>query len=129
MLLEAIATDTGLAAISLPLVEDANNLWRSDWSVLLPMLLDKTVPVSQRARCFHESMALALLEQAKQIRKQYGDFCVGLCGGVFQNCLLTEQIIGLLQSEGFRYTIPRQVPVNDAGLCYGQVIEAMAPAI
>jgi hydrogenase maturation protein HypF len=128
MLLESTAADGIAEAISLPLQQDGNNVWRSDWSVLLPMLLDKTMPVSQRARCFHDSMALALLEQAKQTREQHGDFCVGLCGGVFQNRLLTEQVIELLQAAGFRYTIPQQVPVNDAGLCYGQVIESMAPA-
>lgn len=129
MQLESIASKitTKTMAIELALQQDANKLWRSDWSELLSMLLDTQLSISERAYCFHESMALALLSQAKKIRQQHGDFCIGLCGGVFQNKLLTERVTQLLDESGFRYTIPLNVPVNDAGLCYGQVIEAMMP--
>lgn len=129
MLLEAMARQATAEAIAMPLSLDADNTWRSDWSVLLPMLLDDGLSKAQRAACFHESLAVALLAQAKQIREHYGDFCVGLSGGVFQNKYLSERVAALLTDAGFRYAIPTRVPLNDAGLCYGQVIEAMAPAV
>jgi hydrogenase maturation protein HypF len=59
-----------------------------------------------------------------QIREERGDFAVGVCGGVFQNRLLTERAFALLQQHGFRCFFPEQVPVNDGGLCYGQIVEA-----
>jgi hydrogenase maturation protein HypF len=129
MQLEALAMQTTAEAIAMPLKLDGDNIWRSDWSVLLPMLLDDELTKEQRAACFHESLAVALLEHAKQVREHYGDFCVGLSGGVFQNKYLTERLAELLTGAGFRYAIPVQVPMNDAGLCYGQVIEAMAPVV
>jgi hydrogenase maturation protein HypF len=125
MLLEAIADRAQANAINLPLSQDAQGIWRSDWSVLLPMLLDNKLSREARATCFHESMTQALVMQARLIREQHGDFCVGLCGGVFQNKLLSERVAELLKASGFRYAMPEQVPVNDAGLCYGQVVEAM----
>jgi hydrogenase maturation protein HypF len=48
---------------------------------------------------------------------------VGLTGGVFQNRLLAEQAIALLTAVGFRVHLPEQVPVNDAGIALGQIME------
>ena len=58
------------------------------------------------------------------MREQQGDFSVGLSGGVFQNKKLTERAIMLLQQHGFRVFTTAQVPCNDAGISYGQIIEA-----
>ena len=87
------------------------------------MLLDQTKSPADRARCFHETMALSILQQAQRLRDHHGEFAVGFAGGVFQNRLLTERAIDLLQHQGFRCYLPEQVPVNDAGLCYGQVVQ------
>jgi len=46
-----------------------------------------------------------------------------LSGGVFQNRALTEQAVALLENDGFRVMLPEAVPVNDAGISFGQVIE------
>jgi hydrogenase maturation protein HypF len=51
---------------------------------------------------------------------------VGLCGGVFQNRLLTEAVHDALSSHGFEVLIPARLPLNDAGISYGQVIETAA---
>ena len=48
---------------------------------------------------------------------------IGLSGGVFQNRVLTEQAASLLESDGFTLSIPEDIPLNDAGLSFGQVIE------
>jgi hydrogenase maturation protein HypF len=68
-------------------------------------------------------MALAILHQALRVREVQGEFAVGFAGGVFQNRLLTERALALLQHHGFTCYLPEVVPVNDAGLCYGQVVE------
>jgi hydrogenase maturation protein HypF len=125
MLLEACAGTATTRPLALPLQQDAEGTWRSDWQPLLHMLLDNSMTPAERARCFHESLGSALLQQAQQLRAQHGDFAVGLCGGVFQNRLLTEVVMQQLQQAGFRVYLSEQLPVNDAGLCYGQVIEAM----
>ena len=79
-----------------------------------------------RAHCFHESLAQAMLQQALEMRALHGEFAVGICGGVFQNRLLSERLISLLMHNHFVTHMPENIPVNDAGLCYGQIIEAAA---
>lgn len=124
MRLEAqAATAPAVDAVELPLARDAQGVWRSDWAPLLPMLGDAARPAPERAACFHLSLAQALVEQARRLREQSGIDAVGLTGGVFQNRVLTEAAIGQLEAAGFAVHLPRQVPVNDAGLSFGQVIE------
>ncbi len=123
MLLEASASNGSAEAMTLPLSPDENDVWRTDWEPLLALLLNDSVPLVDRARCFHESMAVVVLQQALQIRAVQGDFAVGLGGGVFQNRLLTERAIELLEQHDFRCYLPHQIPANDAGLCFGQIME------
>ena len=123
MRLEAVGATAGGAAIALPLERDPFGIWRSDWAPLVPMLADEARPVAERAARFHLSLAQALVEQAKQLREQTGIQSVGLTGGVFQNRMLAEAAIERLQRAGFSVYLPRRVPVNDAGLSFGQVIE------
>jgi hydrogenase maturation protein HypF len=98
-------------------------LWRTDWSPLLPMLGDEARPVAERAASFHLSLAQTLVEQATQLRAQTGIQAVGLTGGVFQNRVLAEAALSRLRAAGFKVHLPQRVPVNDAGLSFGQVIE------
>jgi hydrogenase maturation protein HypF len=123
MRLEAIADIAAGDAVALPLERDPAGIWRSDWAPLLPMLTDITRPPAVRAASFHLSLAQALVEQARQLRAQTGVESVGLAGGVFQNRLLAEAAIDRLQAAGFAVHLPQRVPVNDAGLSFGQVIE------
>ncbi len=119
--------DAAGPTIELPLERDPAGLWRSDWAPLLPMLTDTTRPAAGRAACFHLSLAQALVDQAQQLRAQTGIRSVGLTGGVFQNRLLAEAAIRLLEAAGFDVCLPRRLPVNDAGLSFGQVIEFLHP--
>jgi len=123
MRLEAAASGASGPVIELPLQRDAGGVWRSDWAPLLPMLGDRAVPVAERASSFHLSLAQALVEQARQLRAQTGIRTVGLTGGVFQNRVLAEAAISRLDAAGFAVHLPQRVPVNDAGLSFGQVIE------
>jgi hydrogenase maturation protein HypF len=126
MHLEAAASHSARAkAMTLPL-HMAGNIMQTDWAPLLPMLTDNAIPADERAAQFHASLANALLEQALALRNETGISDVGLTGGVFQNRLLTEQARALLEEAGFQVHIPQQIPVNDAGICLGQVMEYLA---
>ncbi len=125
MLLEA-AVDGAAEPIALPLVADNNGVLRADWAPLLPVLMDPNKTVAERAAIFHTSLAQALVEQAKALREAHGEFTVGLCGGVFQNRVLTEQVLALLAKEGLDVRLSERLPANDAAICFGQVIAAGA---
>jgi hydrogenase maturation protein HypF len=112
-------------AIPLPLRRDSLGVWRTDWAPLLGMLTDAALSVAERATCFHLSMAQALVEQAQALRTQTGIQSVGLTGGVFQNRLLAESVIDRLEGAGLAVHLPQRIPVNDAGLSFGQVIELL----
>ncbi len=109
--------------IALPLARSRNGIWETDWSPLLPRLLDEHCPAGTRATQFHASLAHALLEQTRQIRAEHGDFCVGLTGGVFQNRVLTERVLQQLTQHGFDVRLPERIPCNDAGLSVGQIFD------
>ena len=123
MLLEAAAGGYA-SAMELPLASASDGLLRTDWEPLLSMLCNHRRSVAERAWCFHATLAEALHAQALAIRKAHGVTHVGLSGGVFQNRLLTAQAISLLQASGFTVHLPSEIPVNDAGICYGQVLES-----
>ena len=124
MQLEALAAGSNVMDhIELPLQQDSSGLWRSDWSPLLPMLLDENTSAADRAANFHYSMAESIVQQSRLFMERYGDFAVGLSGGVFQNRLLTDRVVLRLKEEKIRVYLPQALPCNDGGLCYGQIIE------
>lgn len=121
MLLEA-QCDASDDFIELPL-KPAGELLLADWEPLLAMLTDNCLDIARRAGLFHQSLARLVLAQAKHFREQYGVGIIGLGGGVFQNRVLSENAIALLKADGFRVCLPDLIPVNDAGISFGQVIE------
>ena len=125
MELEA-ASDVSGEVVSLPLIRQADGLCLSDWAPLLPMLQDRSVPVRVRGARFHASLAQNLLDQARVIRNEWGINGIGLAGGVFQNRLLTGQVVKLLRADAFKVYLPERIPVNDAGISFGQIIEGAA---
>jgi hydrogenase maturation protein HypF len=112
--------------VPLPLARDANGIWRSDWEPLVAMLLDSRRAVAERAEVFHSSLALALCDQACAVREHTGVTRVGLGGGVFQNRMLTEQACARLSAAGFEVLVPSRLPVNDAAISFGQLVECAA---
>ncbi|MCK5665870.1 MAG: hypothetical protein KAI17_20420, partial [Thiotrichaceae bacterium] len=103
---------------------DNKSLIIADWTELLALLLDEQYSVEQRALYFHLKIAETLVVQAQKIRAEKGHFVVGLSGGVFQNKFLTETILKRLEEENFTSFLPESVPYNDAGLAFGQIMEA-----
>ena len=97
-----------------------------DWAPLVEMLSDDRRSPGERAGRFHESMAQALLDQALALRERCEFEAVGLSGGVFQNRRLTECVVSKLGAAGIDVRLHREVPANDGGLSFGQIIEAMS---
>ena len=126
MQLEALAArhndPESISATALDLTH-TDGICMADWTPLISMLMDKSTSRLERAARFHLSMAHSLLEQARLIRKKSGVNAVGLAGGVFQNRILTETCITLLEINGFDVTLPLLIPVNDAGISFGQIVE------
>jgi hydrogenase maturation protein HypF len=123
--IEAICTENA-EPISLPLSLRTDGIWESDWSPLLHRLQDAEQSASSRASTFHSTLAELLLAQARAVRAECGVSDVGLTGGVFQNRVLCERVLFDAQLEGFTVHIPEMLPCNDAGLSFGQIIEASA---
>lgn len=121
MYLEARCSDAA-TAIDLPL-NDGNGIWLTDWLPLLAMLMDDSSSIASRSSCFHASLASVILQQSNQARKQHNITDIGFSGGVFQNRVLTEMAAELLESSGFSVHIPATIPMNDAGISFGQIIE------
>jgi hydrogenase maturation protein HypF len=125
MQLESLCSRPG-AVIDLPLSEDNSGLLRSDWQPLLGMLGDRSRDKIARAESFHTSMATALRRQAVAVRDRQGVDQVGLCGGVFQNRVLTEQVMTMLEADGFTVHVPELLPCNDAAISFGQAAHVAA---
>jgi hydrogenase maturation protein HypF len=125
MMLEALCRNPA-RGIDLDIVASEDGVLRTDWQPLLAMMTDASVAAGVRAEVFHASVARAILAQAEVARERQPIEQVGLCGGVFQNRLLAEQTIDLLESKGFSVYLPQVLPCNDAALSYGQAAEVAA---
>ena len=73
---------------------------------------------------FHKAFATALADSVGPLQKLASFSEVALCGGVFQNRILTRLTTEALIKRGFTPLAPGEIPVNDAGLALGQVLVA-----
>jgi hydrogenase maturation protein HypF len=78
------------------------------------------VPVAVISARFHRTLAQTIAAAAGIC----GQRTVALSGGCFQNRLLTEQSLDLLEDEGFTVLVHRRVPPNDGGVALGQAAVA-----
>ena len=125
MALESLCGGEG-EVTPLPLSACKDEILRTDWEPLVAMLADERRSPTQRSEAFHSSMAEALRNQVKQIAASHDVDQIGLSGGVFQNRVLTDQVIGLLEADGYGVYLNRQLPCNDAALSFGQAAECAA---
>lgn len=96
-----------------------------DWRPLIAALfrdIAAGVPAPVLAMRFHRSLASAIYEFCNSRR----DLPVVLCGGVFQNQILLELLIDLLEASSIEFTIAETIPINDGGLAAGQLAIALA---
>lgn len=124
MMLEAISRG-GAEPVPLPLVE-VEGILRWDFRSLTQVLLDSKKSPGERGSIFHATIAQAVVALAQQYQESHGIRAIGLTGGVFQNHLLTTEIQQRIRGSGLEVLIPELIPLNDAGLCFGQVVEAQS---
>jgi len=84
------------------------------------------VPVPTVAGRFHNGLADAVADLCAAIGARTGLSTVALSGGVFQNVLLLDRVVGRLRRRGLRVLTHSRVPPNDGGISLGQVAVAGA---
>jgi hydrogenase maturation protein HypF len=75
---------------------------------------------------FHNGVAAAIAAACAAARERTGLGTVALSGGVFQNLLLLERTVTVLEAAGFRVLRHGRVPPNDGGISLGQAAVAGA---
>lgn len=131
MMLEAAARSAGVVGdpYDFALLEAPAGLLHLDPAPVWPALLrDITagVPAAVMASRFHAGLALGLAQTVEALALQAP---IALSGGVFQNRILLEQVVELLEVRGHRVLTHRRVPANDGGLSLGQAVIAAAQTL
>jgi hydrogenase maturation protein HypF len=88
--------------------------------------LMRKVDKANLAFSFHMAFAAVMVRACRLIRNQCCPKTVVLCGGVFQNRLLTRLTAKLLKHFDLVPILPGVIPVNDAGISLGQILVANA---
>ncbi|MGC9269205.1 carbamoyltransferase HypF [Acidiphilium sp.] len=124
-LLEALAdrAPAGPLGVEALPIDAQGDLLSVDWRPVLAVLLDASRTTADRAARFHEILALTARAIARRVRRSDGITAIGLAGGVFQNRRLAERLLTLLRADGFDADLGREIPCNDAGLSFGQIVE------
>lgn len=77
-------------------------------------------PSSVISTKFHNTICKATIAIACRIREKFHLDNVFLSGGVFENTYLLKNIVFWLKKAGFQVFFNKKVPLNDAGLSFGQ---------
>lgn len=106
------------------LINDRNEIsskkiWRD-----IETALNNDADVNRLALGFHYAIAEMIVAVCKKINIHQ----VALTGGVFQNKILLELSVSLLEKEGFKVYFNRAVPPNDGGIALGQAYLGMISA-
>ena len=112
-----------LAPIHLPLNERNDGIFEIDWRPLMPMLFDTKLSAQYKSEVFHSSLIEVIGNVTRTMSSIFEINQVGLAGGVFQNAVLVEGAVNLLERQGFCVELPTKFPVNDASISIGQVHE------
>ena len=86
-------------------------------------ILEKRSPAEIATR-FHMTLIRLFSDLCGHLRKETGLDRVVLSGGVFQNAILLNGFIRMLEKRGFRVFAQRLVPANDGGISLGQAVVA-----
>jgi hydrogenase maturation protein HypF len=130
MLLEQVADEDATREYPFDVAADAGGLVL-DARPLICAVADELRdgrPAPGVAGRFHRTLAAAVVEVCRALRGQTGLRRVCLSGGVFQNALLTSDVVARLETMRFEVFVPRVVPAGDGGIALGQVVVADAKA-
>ncbi|MDD5618696.1 MAG: hypothetical protein PHG69_06335, partial [Candidatus Omnitrophica bacterium] len=72
------------------------------------------------------TMAKIIKEMSLILRRDTGINDIALSGGVFQNFLLLNLTLKLLEEKGFNVYYNKRIPTNDSGVSMGQAVVANA---
>jgi hydrogenase maturation protein HypF len=78
------------------------------------------------ARQFHDSLIVALVQEAQAICSARNISCVALSGGCFNNVLLLDGVVRGLKLAGLDALIHKELPSGDGGISLGQCTIAAA---
>jgi hydrogenase maturation protein HypF len=97
------------------------------WEGLLEDL-GRATPVARMASRFHHGLAGVIRDMVASIRdtSDAPPDTIALSGGCFQNKLLLEEVVRLLEADGLNCLMHTKVPTNDGGLALGQAAIAAA---
>jgi hydrogenase maturation protein HypF len=84
------------------------------------------VPPPVIAARLHNGVAAMISRVCLRLRERSGLSTVALSGGVFQNLLLLDTVVRLLEDDGFRVLVHARVPPNDGGISLGQAVVVAA---
>ena len=101
---------------------------RPMWQALLNDL-QQQIPQPVIATKFHKGLANAIVEMVKHLSEENLINQVALTGGVFQNCILLQQITKQLEILEIKVLTHSLVPANDGGLSLGQAVITAAQLI
>ncbi len=124
MMLEAACDWSAQGEYPIP-CDDSGSFMELDWRPLIRELLsEKTAGASVGAMAmkFHRTVAAAVAAVAGR----FVNFSVVLCGGCFQNKVLTELVHEQLARHPSPVGLPGIIPPNDGGLAAGQLAVASA---
>jgi len=122
------------AAIELEALADEDELgyypWRMDGNqidvkplmegILTDLSKGKSQPIISTR--FHNTIVGLCLELARRIKRKFEIHHLVLSGGVWQNQLLLEKTIDILNQNGYHPLIHRQMPPNDGCVAFGQAM-------
>lgn len=80
---------------------------------------------NQLALHFHRRLARMIVSACEKAREETGINTVALSGGVYQNKLLLDYSVTMLEERGFHVLRHHLLPPNDGGISLGQAVAAM----
>ena len=80
---------------------------------------------NQLALHFHKGLAKMIVFACEKAREETGIDTIALSGGVYQNKLLLDYSVTMLEERGFHVLRHHLLPPNDGGISLGQAVAAM----
>ncbi len=101
---------------------------RLDVAPMMRSMLDDRLRGRDAAEAFHGTLIAGLAEWIGEAARERGIQRIALGGGCLANRVLAEGLMASLRAAGLDPALPREAPVNDGGVSFGQAAFAHARA-